>query len=373
MEETAVLEDFHNNNDIEEEREKSGNSPAFPAINLMASREETKTLSKKEEQKLMARIKNAEAKWDAFKKAGAPNQLINQAENEYIELINEFMTHNLKLVASITIATIRKYGLYGETDDLFSAGCEGLRKAVEKFDPGYGCKFSTYATSWIMSYMQRYIQNEIKVVRLPVHFQEESNRLKAKINNFEKKYGRAPTLKETAKITKKNQKRIIRIMNDEIQTVGINDPIGNNDLEYADIISSPSETPEKIVERMEEVGEIVKIFEQIFKKMPPQKTYVLKKRIGYMTNQEFLESIAKQINRTRERVRQIEIEALKIFRQKAEELVAEKKITKNPIISYITQKRDGEFLVEPSELIKILRAVCLNIDFAAETYQATMI
>ncbi|MEK7146992.1 MAG: hypothetical protein AAB772_01915, partial [Patescibacteria group bacterium] len=161
-----------------------------------------------------------------------------------------------------------------------------------------------------------------------------------------------------------------QIINDEIQTVGMNDLIGNSDNEYADSIASSDETPEKIAEIMDEAQKTVEIFEQIFKKMPEQKTYVLKKRIGYITDQEMLKSIAKKIDRTRERVRQIEINALKLFQRKAEELAAEKKITENPVISYIIQKNSDGFLVEASELIKILRAVCRNIEFAVETYHA---
>lgn len=366
MEKTTVFQDY---NDTEK---NSGNSPAFPAINLMANKKEMETLSKEEEQKLMARIKNAEARLNAYKKAGAPNKLISQAENEYIELRNEFIMHNLKLVASITISTIRRFGLYDETHDMFSSGCEGLIKAIKKFDPdNFGNKFSTYATEWIMSYMQRSLQNESKVVRMPVHVQEGIRAAKKISNNFEKLHSRAPSSKEIAKEMKINQKQLKALMNKEISTISFNDVIAGTDVEYEERIFSPGISPQTLAEAADSAEKSIKNLDKIFNEMKTQESFILKKRTGYLNEEpEILIGVGKDIGLSKERVRQIQVIALENFQLTAKKLIESGDIKDDPVLEKITETDKGNFKIPPIKILDILKSLKEIIQNQIETYHA---
>lgn len=371
MEKTAVFQDY---NDTEKwPEEKIGGSPAFPAISLMASKEEIKTLSKEEEQKLMMRIKTAEAKLVAFKKAGAPRNLISQTENEYIELRNEFIVHNLPLVASIAISTIKKFGLYGQTLNMFSFGCEGLIKAVEKFNPDFGTKFSTYATEWIRSYMRRSFQNEGGIVRTPIHVQEGLSTAKKISNNFKKLRRRVPSNKEMAKEMKISQQQLKVLMDKETSIVSLNDIIAGTDVEYEKRIPSQVISPQTLAETADSAKNSIKNLDKIFNEMKTRESFILKKRTGYLNEKpKMLTDLGKDFSLTKERIRQIQRIALKNFQLTAKKLIESGEIKDDPVLEKITETNDKEFKITSSKIFDILLTFSELIQNQIETYHAVI-
>ena len=144
-------------------------------------------LSAKEEVEIFARRKKA----------------LDEQDMESLKLIdNEIVERNLRLSASIASRYKHRVASSSGMDflDLIEEGNIGLMKAVEKFDPEKGYKFSTYATWWIRQAITRSIADKNRAIRLPVHVEESLHKFMKEIDKFEKEFHRAPTNVEIAKI-----------------------------------------------------------------------------------------------------------------------------------------------------------------------------
>ena len=224
-------------------------------------------------------------------------------EDAYKQLVQA----NLRLVVSVA-KQFRGRGL--PFQDLIQEGSIGLLKAAKKFDPERGYKFSTYATWWIRQSISRAIQDKSRTIRMPVHIQEASYRLRKAIARLYKTLERMPSVEELARETGMKSVQIKNTLKADKTMLSLDQEIApDSDAELKDFIADQnSDAPEKIAEE-----ELLKrrVLEAI-SKLKPQEQTVIKLRFGLEDGiPRTLEDIGNGMNLTRERIRQIELTAKK--------------------------------------------------------------
>lgn len=283
------------------------------------------TMFEKSEKKSSGRHTIAEAK-DAtqlyLKEIGYSPLLTAEEEKHYTRLAQKgdeaarhrMIESNLRLVVKIS----KRYFNRGlQFLDIIAEGNIGLMHAVEKFDPERGFRFSTYSTWWIRQSIERAIMNQSRTIRLPIHIIKEMNIYLRAARELSHSLDHKPTYQEIAELVDKPIEDVKSLLSYKEDAGSIDVPVGQEDYKnLSDIIPDQSQRIDPVANLHEEglsqsLSEILEILNDT------QREVIMRRfGLGAHHDKQTLEEVGRAVGLTRERVRQIQLEGLKILRDK---------------------------------------------------------
>lgn len=227
---------------------------------------------------------------------------------------NKSRDHLIKANTRLVVSIAKKYMGQGVPfSDLIQEGNLGLMKAVEKFDYRRGYKFSTYATWWIRQAITRALADQGRTIRVPVHMSDRIRKLHQVSRQLEQVWGRKPTAEELAEHMELEPSKVRWMLRVSRHPVSLERPVGEeedselgNFIEDEDALTPPDAAYHRLLQEK---------LEDVLSTLTPREARILRLRFGLQNGRSYtLEEVGKKFGLTRERIRQIEGQALRKLR-----------------------------------------------------------
>jgi RNA polymerase primary sigma factor len=236
---------------------------------------------------------------------------IQQARRQLEEAKDELVRHNLRLVIDVA----KRYSSHGLTLlDLVQEGNIGLMKAAERYQYRKGFKFSTYATWWIRQGITRALSDQSRVIRVPVHQAEAASRIARAGRHLELQLGRPAQIEDIARVLRLRPERVRDTVTAFQEPVGLETPIGDDQVIGSLIPDEQIAPPDHYVHRVEREKQL----DRLLSPLTSREQAVIRMRFGIGSDRIMtLVEIGEQLDLSRERVRQIEAQALRKLKSPA--------------------------------------------------------
>jgi RNA polymerase primary sigma factor len=233
---------------------------------------------------------------------------IQRAEHRADAARGQLIESNLRLVVALAKRHMNQ-GL--QLLDLVQEGNIGLMKAVEKFDYRRGYKFSTYASWWIRQAMTRGVFDFGQTIRTPVHVHETANKIRHARHKLEQRLEREPTTDELAVELELPLEKVRLATRARGEPLSLDLPVGDGDVRLQDFVADPNELPP--VDQVTQKS-FVKETRELLKLLSDREQKILRMRFGIDEDEHTLAEVGATMSLTRERIRQIEVKALRKLR-----------------------------------------------------------